>query len=95
MSLYKLDYTGEQINTNISKFFNSLNTVIVSAPIGSDIKMIKGLNILTAVEENNKWVFHPDEFGTWSIVASNSNLSADVDIIIDSIKIYEATIIYS
>ena len=96
MSRYKLNYLGQEIDTNISKFFNSLNTVIVTAPTGSTITMSKGnvsdpdYIILDAIEEDGKWTFHPMEFGTWSI---NKNSSSSTDyLIISEIGIHSTTI---
>lgn len=89
MSRYKLNYLGQEIDTNISKFFNSLNTVIVTAPTGSTITMSKGNIVLTATEEDGKWTFHPMEFGTWSI---NKNSSSSTDYLISEIGIHSTTI---
>lgn len=94
MSKYKLNYLGQEIDDNFSKFFNSLNTVIVTAPTGSTVTMSKGnvsdpdYIILNATEEDGMWTFHPMEFGNWLV---NKNSTSE-QITISEIGIHSITI---
>lgn len=88
MSRYNINYTGEQIDDCLERFFNSLNTVIVSASSGSNVIMSKGTTILTATEEDEKWIFHPLEFGVWTITADNGLTINSTTLNIDCIKVY-------
>lgn len=100
MSLYTSSYEAEQIDYNMSKFFNSLNTVVVSTDSGSTVTMSKGnvsdddYIVLNAKEENGKWTFHPMEFGTWVIKVLKNQQVAQQTLNINEIKIRNISITF-
>ena len=90
MEKYNSIYNGKIIDTNISKFYNCLNTLIISYTPGVRIILKKGSKILTATEDNGVWTFHPDEFGTWEIwygLEGEETHLQNADVLIDSIAI--------
>ena len=92
MSKYTLSYTGEQTDTVVKKFFNSLNTVTVLTTSGSTVTMSKGGVTLYSVEDSGRWVFNPLEFGTWTITVFKDQLSAQSSLNIDHIGLYDVNI---
>lgn len=89
MAKYNIGYTGEQIDECLGRFFNSLNTVVVVTQSGSTVTMTKDGTTLTAEEDDGKWVFHPLEFGTWTITTQKNLSTNSRTINIDCIKIYD------
>lgn len=91
MSKYRADYTGEEIDKNISKFFNTCIVNVVTDS-GSTVTMSKGDIKLFSKEENGKWTFHPLDFGSWTIKVMKQQRAVEQSITIDAIKIYNVNI---
>lgn len=69
-------YTSREIDNNFKKFYNSLSTVIVSTTSGATVTLSKDGEVLTAIEKNGKWTFHPTSFGVWQANAQLGQTSA-------------------
>ena len=80
MATYTSTYTGEEIDSNIKKFFDSLSTVTVVTEHGATVTMSKGNTILYSKEDNGRYVFHPLEFGVWDITVSKGQSSVTISL---------------
>lgn len=85
-------YTDIQIDDNIEKFYNSLNTVNVSARSGSTVTLSKDSEVLYAIEKDGVWTFHPMSFGSWTAAASMGQVSSSTTININSIAVRNITL---
>ena len=90
----EISYTASQVDIALDKFFNSLNTVIVSTDLESAynlkrvlITMSDGVTTLEPKKKDGKWIFYPNKFGEWTITGN-----LDGEVVTESINITNISI---
>ena len=88
-----ISYTGKQIDENISKFYNCLNTVIVKSlkdcivTINKDTDTINCSKIIEDTDYSY-YILYPNDFGIWTIIStkpSENDISESTNENIDTI----------
>lgn len=89
MSTYNdVSHTSENIKDSINKFYNSRNKLIVNTPAGTMVTASCNGTTFTSTNYSGLHTFYYDQYGIWTITASNSQLQATDTVNIEELKDY-------